>query len=185
MTKRIPVYYYNRNTYWELQQTHHVENLNPVVLSQENEDMFDLVSDGLYIVARRLDLSCGARCAVQSGSLTSVFNANDKYAHANILFSPYPSIQNIATSSKRQQPKWPYVHADGMRLHPEDVGELGTAWIRYEKENKVTCDGCFICIVPEKLRLWDECDWSAAPESLLPFEYGPSSEETAEVLLEM
>lgn len=37
----------------------------------------------------------------------------------------------------------------------------------------------FDCIVPEKLRLQDECDWSDAPYSLLPFEYGPSSEETA------
>lgn len=34
------------------------------------------------------------------------------------------------------------------------------------------------CVVPEKLRLWDKCDWSVAPDSLLPFEYGPSSEET-------
>lgn len=34
--------------------------------------------------------------------------------------------------------------------------------------------------VPEKLRLWDECDW--AVDSLLPFEYGPSSAETAEGL---
>lgn len=32
--------------------------------------------------------------------------------------------------------------------------------------------------VPEKLRLWDESDWSV--DSLLPFEYGPSSAETAE-----
>ena len=37
----------------------------------------------------------------------------------------------------------------------------------------------FDCIVPEKLRLQDVCDWSADPDSLLPFEYGPSSEETA------
>lgn len=137
-----------------------------------------------FVVVRRLLVSCGGRSAVQSGSLTSVFNANDRYAHANILFSPYPSIRNSATSSKRQQTKWPYVGADGMRLHSEDVGKLGTAWIRYEKENKVTCDGCFVCIVPETLCLRDECDWSAA-ESLLPFEYGPSSEETAEVLLEL
>lgn len=32
--------------------------------------------------------------------------------------------------------------------------------------------------VPEKLRLWDDWDWSV--DSLLPFEYGPSSAETAE-----
>lgn len=38
----------------------------------------------------------------------------------------------------------------------------------------------FKCIVPEKLRLWDGSDCSVVPYSLLPFEYGPSSEETAE-----
>lgn len=32
--------------------------------------------------------------------------------------------------------------------------------------------------VPEMLRLWEEWDWSV--DSLLPFEYGPSSGETAE-----
>lgn len=46
--------------------------------------------------------------------------------------------------------------------------------IREKKTNS------YECIVPEKLRLWDECDWSVVPDSLLPFEYGPSSEETAE-----
>lgn len=35
-------------------------------------------------------------------------------------------------------------------------------------------------IVPEKLRLRDRCDWSDVAVSLLPLEYGPSSEETAE-----
>lgn len=35
-------------------------------------------------------------------------------------------------------------------------------------------------MLPEKLRLWDGCDWSVVPDSLLPFEYGPSSAETAE-----
>lgn len=48
-----------------------------------------------------------------------------------------------------------------------------------ESENKMIYKVRFDCIVPEKLRLWDECDWSVPPDSLLPFEYGPSSEETA------
>lgn len=44
--------------------------------------------------------------------------------------------------------------------------------------NKLKCsDAGFDCIAPERLRLWDECDWSVV--SLPPFEYGPSSEETA------
>lgn len=36
----------------------------------------------------------------------------------------------------------------------------------------------FDSIVPERLRLWDECNWSHDPDSLIPFEYGPSSEES-------
>lgn len=47
-----------------------------------------------------------------------------------------------------------------------------------EQETKIH-DVRFDSVVPEKLRLWDRCDWSAVPDSLLPFEYGPSSEETA------
>lgn len=50
------------------------------------------------------------------------------------------------------------------------------------ERKQIHMKSCFECTVPEKLRLWDECDWSGVPDSLLPFEYGPSSVETAEVL---
>lgn len=56
-----------------------------------------------------------------------------------------------------------------MKQH-ESCSGLKTKW----------CTVRFDCIIPERLRLLDECDWSVAPDSLLPFEYGPSSNETAE-----
>ena len=149
--------------------------------SPANENEFDLNVDG------DVALSCHQRthsvllstvcCAVQiMKSIKRGLVQMTGLRHKRFLFSFFSfhsSFRNSATSRKMSP------HAEEKTLIDRRAFSSWHVWSSDMRKKTNSGEVKFGCIVPEKLRLWDGSDCSAVSYSLLPFEYGPSSEETA------
>lgn len=119
-------------------------------------------------------------CAVKS-----LYVKSPKCGLVQMTGMPHKRFFTLSKHSKQCNIKqntadtWLYVHTD-IKEKPQSKKAWLFFFLRAQVNQKTKwCKVRFDCIVPEKLRRWDECDWSVPPDSLLPFEYGPSSEETA------